>query len=290
MFNFSYLTSAIISVQISGLLLLTCVFTNCAMADTSRVIATGGATAVEGSAGGGLVPWAVINGYNSSDEWSANAMATQVKLNDFSLNVTGASLSFDNRVELSVARQTFDLDTLGGELAQGIIGLKYKFAGDLLYTQLPQLSIGMQYKRLDDFTLPSLVGAKDDWGLDVYLAATQLYFDALAGHNLLLNGTVRATKANQLGLLGFGSQASDDYQLVIEVSAALLLRDNLALGIEYRQKPNQLNFAREDDWQDVFIAWFINKNLSVTAAYVQLGSIAGFDNQQGWYLSLEGTI
>lgn len=290
MFNSSYLTSAIISVQISGLLLLTCVFTNCAMADTSRVIATGGATAVEGSAGGGLVPWAVINGYNSSDEWSANAMATQVKLNDFSLNVTGASLSFDNRVELSVVRQTFDLDTLGGELAQGIIGLKYKFAGDLLYTQLPQLSIGMQYKRLDDFTLPSLVGAKDDWGLDVYLAATQLYFDALAGHNLLLNGTVRATKANELGLLGFGSQTNDDYQLVIEVSAALLLRDNLALGIEYRQKPNQLNFAREDDWQDVFIAWFINKNLSVTAAYVQLGSIAGFDNQQGWYLSLEGTI
>jgi hypothetical protein len=290
MFNSSYLTSAIISVQISGLLLLTCVFTNCAMADTSRVIATGGATAVEGSAGGGLVPWAVINGYNSSDEWSANAMATQVKLNDFSLNVTGASLSFDNRVELSVVRQTFDLDTLGGELAQGIIGLKYKFAGDLLYTQLPQLSIGMQYKRLDDFTLPSLVGAKDDWGLDVYLAATQLYFDALAGHNLLLNGTVRATKANELGLLGFGSQTNDDYELVIEVSAALLLRDNLALGIEYRQKPNQLNFAREDDWQDVFIALFINKNLSVTAAYVQLGSIAGFDNQQGWYLSLEGTI
>jgi hypothetical protein len=290
MFNFSYLTSAIISVHISGLLLLTCVFTNCAMADTSRVIATGGATAVEGSAGGGLVPWAVINGYNSSDEWSVNAMATQVKLNDFSLNVTGASLSFDNRVEISVARQTFDLDTLGGELAQDIIGLKYKFAGDLLYTQLPQLSIGMQYKRLDDFTLPSLVGAKDDWGLDVYLAASQLYFDALAGRNLLLNGTVRATKANELGLLGFGSQTNDDYQLVIEVSAALLLRDNLALGIEYRQKPNQLNFAREDDWQDVFIAWFINKNFSVTAAYVQLGSIAGVDNQQGWYLSLEGTI
>jgi hypothetical protein len=290
MFNSSYLTSAIPPLHISSLLLLTCVLANSAMADTSRVIATGGATTIEGSAGGGLVPWAVINGYNSSDEWSASAMATHVQLNDFSLNVSGASLSFDNRVELSVARQTFNLDTLSGELAQDIIGLKYKIAGELLYTQLPQLSIGVQYKRLDDFTLPSLVGAKDHWGLDVYLAATQLYFDALAGHNLLLNGTVRATKANELGLLGFGSQTNDDYQLVIEVSAALLLRDDLALGVEYRQKPNQLDFAREDDWQDVFIAWFINKHLSVTAAYTQLGSIAGFDDQQGWYLSFEGTL
>lgn len=290
MLNISFKTFANNPICGCGLLLLACVFANNATANTSRVIATGGATAVEGSAGGGLVPWAVINGYNSSDEWSASAMATQVRLNDFSLNVTGASLSFDNRLELSVARQTFDLDTLGGELGQDIIGLKYKFAGELLYTQLPQLSIGVQYKRVDDFTLPSLVGAQKDWGLDVYLAATKLFFDAVAGHNLVLNGTVRATKANELGLLGFGSQAKDDYQLVVEVSAALLLRDDLALGVEYRQKPNQLDFAREDDWQDVFIAWFINKHISVTAAYTQLGSIAGFDNQQGWYLSLEGTI
>ncbi|PKI11350.1 DUF3034 domain-containing protein, partial [Shewanella sp. 11B5] len=35
----------------------------CAQAETSKVIATGGATTIEGSAGGGIVPWAVINGY-----------------------------------------------------------------------------------------------------------------------------------------------------------------------------------------------------------------------------------
>jgi hypothetical protein len=258
--------------------------------DTSRVIATGGATAIEGSAGGGIVTWAVINGYNSSDEWSATAMATSVKLDDFSLSVTGAALSFDNRLELSFARQQFDLDTLGGELGQDIIGVKYKLAGELLYTVMPQLSMGLQYKRLDDFTLPSLLGARKDWGIDVYLAASTVYFDTFWGRNLLLNGTVRATKANQLGLLGFGSQASDDYQIVIEASAALLLRDNLALGVEYRQKPNQLDFAREDDWQDVFLAWFVNKHFSVVAAYTQLGNIAGFDNQSGWYFSVEGTL
>ncbi|BFL85173.1 DUF3034 family protein [Shewanella baltica] len=261
-----------------------------AFAEGSRVVATGGGTTIEGSAGGGIVPWAVINGYGSSDEWSATAMATGVYVDDFTLKVIGASLSFDNRFELSVARQTFDLDTMGGELGQDIFGVKYKLAGELLYTAMPQITLGAQYKRVDDFALPQAVGARSDWGLDVYIAASKVFFDAVAGRNLLLNGTVRATKANQTGLLGFGTQASNDYQFVLEASAAVLLTDNVALGIEYRQKPNELAFAREDDWQDVFLAWFINKHLSVVTAYANLGSIAGFADQQGWYVSVEGTL
>ncbi|MEI8613692.1 DUF3034 family protein [Shewanella sp. PP-He15 brown] len=261
-----------------------------AFAEGSRVVATGGGTTIEGSAGGGIVPWAVINGYGSSDEWSATAMATGVYVDDFSLKVIGASLSFDNRFELSVARQTFDLDTMGGELGQDIFGVKYKLAGELLYTAMPQITLGAQYKRVDDFAIPQAVGARDDWGLDVYIAASKVFFDAVAGRNLLLNGTVRATKANQTGLLGFGTQASNDYQFVLEASAAVLLTDNVALGIEYRQKPNELAFAREDDWQDVFLAWFINKHLSVVTAYANLGSIAGFADQQGWYVSMEGAL
>ena len=261
-----------------------------ALAEGSRVVATGGATTIEGSAGGGIVPWAVINGYGSSGEWSATAMATGVYVDDFTLKVIGASLSFDNRFELSVARQTFDLDTMGGELGQDIVGVKYKVVGELLYTAMPQITLGAQYKKVDDFTLPQAVGARDDWGIDWYVAASKIFFDALAGRNLLLNGTVRATKANQTGLLGFGTQASNDYRFVLEASAAVLLTDNLALGIEYRQKPNELGFAREDDWQDVFLAWFINKHLSVVTAYSKLGSIAGFDDQQGWYVSIEGSL
>lgn len=259
-------------------------------AEGSRVVATGGGTMIEGSAGGGIVPWAVINGYGSSGEWSATAMATGAYVDDFTLKVIGASLSFDNRFELSVARQTFDLDTMGGELGQDIFGVKYKLAGELLYTAMPQITLGAQYKRVDDFAIPQAVGARDDWGLDVYVAASKVFFDAVAGRNVLLNGTVRVTKANQTGLLGFGTQANHDYQFVLEASAAVLLTDNVALGIEYRQKPDELAFAREDDWQDVFLAWFINKHLSVVTAYANLGSIAGFDDQQGWYVSLEGAL
>ncbi|KVX00645.1 DUF3034 family protein [Shewanella frigidimarina] len=262
----------------------------CAQAETSKVIATGGATTIEGSAGGGIVPWAVINGYASSDQWSFTAMNTAVYVDDFTLHSIGASLSIDNRFELSIAKQTFDLDTLGGKLGQDIVGVKYKLVGEVLYTAMPQISLGLQYKRMDDFALPQAVGARNDWGVDIYLAASKVYFDAIAGRNLVTNLTLRATKANQTGLLGFGTATNNDYQLQAEASIAVLLTDNIALGYEYKQKPDQLGFAEENDWQDIFMAWFVNKHLSIVGAYVDLGSIAGFEQQQGWYLSVEGTL
>ncbi|QYJ84670.1 DUF3034 family protein [Shewanella mesophila] len=274
---------------VSSLILLT-LLSGGALANTSKVIATGGASTIEGAAGGGIVPWAVINGYASSGEWSATAMVTSVSVEDFSLRVVGASLSIDNLFEFSIAKQTFDLDSLGGQLGQDIVGVKYKLAGELLYSAVPQLTLGLQYKRVDDFTIPQAVGAQDDSGLDAYLAASKLFFDTIAGRNLLLNATVRATKANQTGLLGFGNTKDDSYQWVFEGSAALLLTDNLAIGYEYRQKPDPLSFATEDDWQDIFLAWFVNKHLSVVTAYTNLGSIAGYENQQGWYISIEGAL
>lgn len=260
---------------------------NCSYAG-SKIIATGGATSIEGSGGGGIVPWAVINGYASSDEYAVTAFTSRVGVDDFTLNSAGVSLSYNNQWEWSVARQRFALDTLGAELAQDIFGVKYHLAGELLYTALPQISLGMQYKKHREFALPQAVGARSDSGIDWYLAASKVLFNQVAGRNLLLNATVRATKANQTGILGFGRAANNDYQLVFEGSAAVLLNYNLAIGAEFKQKPNQLAFAGEQHWRDVFVAWFINKHVSVTAAYVDLGNIAGFNNQQGYYISLEG--
>lgn len=254
----------------------------------SKIIATGGASSIEGSAGGGIVPWAVINSYASSGEWGATAFASQVGVDDFTLNVFGASASYDNKWELSIARQRFKLDSIGGELRQDVLGVKYHLSGELLYTPLPQISLGLQYKKHRDFALPQAVGARNDSGLDIYLSASKVFFSQVAGRNLLLNGTIRATKANQTGLLGFGTTADNNYRLMFEGSAAILLNYNLAVGVEFRQKPDQLDFATEQHWRDLFVAWFINKHLSVVAGYADLGSIAGLAEQQGYYLSVEG--
>jgi hypothetical protein len=265
------------------------VFCNCSAIAGSKVIGTGGATTIEGSAGGGIVPWAVINGYASSGQWSVTGFSNQVGVDDFSLRTIGAGFSYGNQLEVSLTKQTFALETIGGDLKQTIVGVKYHVAGELLYTEMPQISVGAQWKKHQNFELPQAVGALDDQGIDWYVAASKVWLDAFAGRNVLLNATVRATKANQTGLLGFGSANDNSYQLMTELSAAVLLTPHWAVGAEFRQKPNQLAFADEEHWRDVFTAWFINKNVSLVGGYVDLGSIAGLPNQQGYYVAVEAT-
>ena len=265
-----------------------------AVGRAGRLLATGGASTIEGSAGGGIVPWAVIAGYGTDDQWGGAAFATRVEVRDYALTSQGVALGWRNRVELGVARQQFGLPTLADALAlptrrfrQDIVHAKWRLGGDLVYTPMPQLTAGAQYKTQRDFLVPSLVGARDDSDVDVYVSASKLFLGAAGGRHLLLNGTLRRTRANQAGLLGFGGDRDGGHALVGEASAALLLDPRWAVGIEYRQKPDNLGFAREDDWKDVFIGWFPNKRVAIVAAWADLGRIATLEDQEGWYVSLQ---
>jgi hypothetical protein len=174
-----------------------------------------------------------------------------------------------------------------------IVGIKVKLAGDAVLdadTWMPQIAAGAEFKRVN----PGLavggvldsVSAKRD-GVDLYLSATKL----LLAQGILVNATLRATKANQNGLLGFGSADQRKYRVEPEISVAWLPRKDVAIGAEYRFKPNNLAFAgapfAEDDWKDLFIAWTPSKHVSITAAWVDLGNIVGHDRQTGAYLSLQ---
>lgn len=265
-----------------------------ATAGQGRLLATGGATQVEGAAGGGIVPWAVLSGYGTDQQSGGAAFFTRVDTGDYAMDAYGASFTLRNRLELSVARQSFDLGELRRQLSlpwnaleQDIYGVKLRLAGDLVYTRMPQVSIGVQRKRLRDGTLPLALGARDDAGTDVYISATKLFLDSAGGYQLLLNGTLRSTRANQGGLLGFGGDLKQGRSLVPEGSVAVLLHPTLAVGVEYRQKPDNLGFAREDAWRDVFVAWFPNKHVAVIGAWADLGSIATLDAQRGYYASLQ---
>ena len=297
-----------------------------ALAETSvsnKLLLTGGVSQVEGAAGGGLTPWAVIGGYGTNNEIGGNVHYTYVKSGDFDLNSFGITMGFYDRFELSVAEQKFDVSNLRGKVSAGlgadaigrdnldqtIIGAKVRVFGEAVLdadTWVPQVAVGMQYKKNHDgdFVKGLVVGAKDDHGVDFYVSATKL----LLAQNLLLNGTLRATKANQLGLLGFGGGKHDNYQPEIELSAAYLLRKDLAVGAEYRMKPNNLNSPanaalfgganvvdlKEDDAFDLFVAYAPTKNISLTAAYVNLGNIAtvkavgaDYGKQDAVYLSAQ---
>ncbi len=255
----------------------------------SRIVSTGGVSAIEGAAGGGLSPWAVLASTASEQEIGVTAAATHAWVDDYRLTVTGASLNVYDRIEVSVARQTLDLDTLGGELGQDIYGAKVRLLGDVLYHPWGIWSVGMQHKRLVDGTIPTALGADKTSGTDMYLSASKLLFSAVAGRNVLFNATLRNTNANQGGLLGFGGDQSSRSWMA-EGSVGVFITPQWVVGAEYRQKPDNLSVAKEDDWQSPYSAYFFNKHLSLTGAWLNLGDIAGLPSQRGGYLSLQAAF
>lgn len=268
-----------------------------ASADQGRLLATGGASSLEGAAGGGITPWAVLAGYGERGEWGADVFATRVETADYRLDVAGLAASFDNRVEFSYARQRFDLGNLArnlslpeNSLSQDVFGVKVRLFGDLIYDRLPQVSLGIQHKRQKDFLIPSLVGATRSEDTEGYLSASRLILGGAFGYNLLLNGGVRYSRANELGLLGFGGDRRDTRSVLKEGSVAVLFDRDWAVGVEYREKPDNLSFAGESDWADLFVGYFPNKHLAVVLAYARLGEIATLDKQNGAYLSVQGSF
>lgn len=262
---------------------------------SGRLLATGGVTEFEGSGGGGLTPWALITGLGTNAQLGASADCTYIKPQHFALTSCGAALGIDNRVELSYAHQTFNLDDVapGKSIEQNIFGAKVRLLGDAVVDQdrwWPQVSAGLQYKRNEDFDfIPRLIGARGASGTDLIFSATKVYLAGPFAHTWLVDVTMRATKANQFGILGFGGDRSDAYSVEPEGSLAVFLTDSLVLGGEYRGKPNKLSAFREQSAHDAFLAWFPVKFVSVTAAYVDLGNIATHDGQHGWYIALQGS-
>lgn len=257
-----------------------------------RLLATGGVSQIEGAGGGGLTPWALIAGYGTDNQIGGSVFFTRAKTgDDFELNTSGFAVGFYNRLELSVSQTKFELGTTVPKesIRLNTLGIKLRLFGDAIYDQdswVPQVAVGALVKHNEDFDLvPTLLGAKKSTGVDYYLAASKLYLDALFGRNILLGGTLIATKANQFGLLGFGGDLRDDYQIKPSYSGAIMLKDNLLLGMEYRYKPDNLSSFNENDAKDIFITWFPHKRLSITAAVVDLGNIADKNNQTAWYLS-----
>ena len=290
----------------------TATFCLSSLADTGKLLLTSGVSSVDGAAGGGLTPWAVIGSNATDGEIGASAFVSHLGTKDYGLNIVGATVGIHDRFELSIAQQ--DLDTRsavtalglpGLHLKQTIVGVKVRVAGDAILdsdTLMPQIAVGLQYKTLGstglDATLATL-GAKRS-GVDVYVSATKLFL----GSGVLVNGTLRATKGNQNGLLGYGAKLGGNenrYSLQPELSVAYLVSKNIVVGAEFRFMRDKLaqagaaaglgNGLRSEDWKDIFIAWAPNKNVSLTLAYVDLGVIVpattSSRKQQGVYVSAQ---
>ena len=258
----------------------------------AKLLLTNAVSAVDGASGGGISNWATIAGRQETRGVGVQAHVTAVLLPDFFYQSHGVALGIADRIELSYARQNFDTQDVGAALGigqgymlnQDVFGAKVRLFGDVVYgnTMVPQVAVGAQYKRSLDGAVASAVGAAHDEGVDVTLSATKL----LLSHSVLVNTTARLTKANQNGLLGFGSVSDDNYAVQFEGAFAYQLSRRFVLGTEFRTKPDNLGLG-EGDWFDVFAAYAPSDNLTVTAAYADLGSIATFTGQRGAFLQAQ---
>ena len=127
-------------------------------ADTGKLLLTGGVSSIDGAAGGGLTPWAVISSNATDGEIGGSAYISNLGTKDYGFNFYGAAVGIKDRYELSIAQQDMNTRATGAALGvpglhlkQTIIGAKVKVAGDAILdsdTLMPQIAVGLQYKTL----------------------------------------------------------------------------------------------------------------------------------------------
>ena len=261
-----------------------------------KLLVTDGVTSIEGASGGGLATWALIGGRATDAGIGGGVHATHVRTGRFDLTSYGLKIGLLDRIEFSYARQSFDTRGTGTLLGLGkgftfgqhVFGAKVRVAGDAVYgpAWFPQIAIGVQHKVSDEDAVVRAVGGRKTQGTDFIVSATKIVFE----YGVVAGVTARLTKANQFGLLGFGGDRHRDSSVQFEGSIGKLITKRLVVGAEYRAKPNNLRFAHESDALDIFAAYAVHRNMNLTAAYVDLGSIATFDDQRGFYLSVQGAF
>jgi hypothetical protein len=259
---------------------------NSALKRDGRLLGTGGVTSISGASGGGLTPWATLGSYADAGQLGGSAFFTRVDVDDYELSVSGGALSFSNRFEVSYARQDFVIKAADLRVRQDKTGIKVRLFGDVIFEQAPQVTAGIEHGSLRDKGLARAVGADHTGGTDYTISFAKAWLNGIASRTTLLNVNMRYGQSNQFGILGYGG---DDQagKWSAEVAAAVFLTRNIVAGLEYRQKPDNLAALRENAAKDIFVAWLPNKRVSLTAAWVDLGEIAGAPNQRGAYLSAQ---
>ena len=257
-------------------------------------------TNIDGQAGGGLVPWALLSS-------GPTVAYTHIGTQNLDINSLAINTSFSNRVEVSYAHNMLNdsapVLNAGGALVGNNtdnvdnFGIKVKLND--MSDSMPQFALGAVYKKASGnlaSTLNTALGVNTS-STDVYGAVSKIV--NMAGKNVLLNGVLRATKANALGLLDFGggntAGASTGYKIEPELSAEIFAASNVVVGAEYRRQPNyamagtaQATYLSQKSAYDFHVVYVANSNFSLTAAYVNLGTVApvanGYTRQNGMFL------
>lgn len=189
----------------------------------------------------------------------------------------GVADTFFKRLELSYGYESvnlgsklFALNSNLSALSQNIhksnIGAKLLLLEENSFdtSYIPAFSVGTIYKTTD-FQVMKLGDPKTDKnGFDVYLVATKMITQL--PRSLLLSVGVLSSQGQVNGILGFNDQRKETFFGNVDI----LPLDNLAIGFEYKQGPRFSRFKNDNYW-NTHVAWSVNKNLSLIAAYAYAG-------------------
>jgi len=207
--------------------------------------------------------------------------AWYVNLNGSDIDWTsiGIADTFFKRLELSYGYESVNLGSklytlnqnLGGTdgLSQNIhksnIGAKALLLEENSFgaKYVPAVSVGAIYKTTT-FDAAKLQNNSGKDGFDAYFVATKLITEL--PRPVLLSAGVLSTSGQVNGILGF----NDKRDTIFFGNADVLPLDNVAIGFEYKQGARFDNFKNANYW-NVHAAWFVNKNLSLVAAYADAG-------------------
>ena len=252
-------------------------------------------TNIDGQAGGGIVPWALLSS-------GPTVAYTRISTQNLDINSLAINTSFANRVEVSYARNMLNDNgsTLGNSNNTDNVdnfGIKVKIND--MSDSMPQFAVGAVYKKVSGNLYDNVLSP----GLGVNNSSTDLYGAVskivnIGGKNVLLNGVLRASKADELGLLGFGggstAGAPSGYKIEPELSAEIFAASNVVVGAEYRKMPNFSvagvtdGILHPNSAYDFHVVYVANKTFTLTAAYANLGEVApavnGTNRQNGLFL------
>lgn len=171
----------------------------------------------------------------------------------------GIAQTFFNRLELSYGYENVSITGVQ-DVQKHNLGAKLLLLKEKDY--IPAVSIGTILKHTT-FDTPAGV---DNTDLDYYIVATKL-IKKFFPKPVLVSGGLLSTRGRVLGVFGFDKERDE----VLFGNIDVLPLENMALGFEYRQGAKFSDFKNADYW-DAHIAWFVNKDFSLVAAYVFAGN------------------
>ena len=254
----------------------------------AAVLLTGSAEAgvplvnLEGVGGVAFNPLAYPAATFSKDDGQAQVAKPRfgvwyVNLNDSDIDWTtiGVADTFFKRLELSYGYESVNLGPnlfslnqvlpISQNVHKSNIGAKALLLEENSFgtKSLPAVAVGAIYKTTT-FDAVKLGNNIDKNGIDAYVVATKLITEL--PRPVLLSAGVLSTSGQVNGILGF----NDKQDTVFFGNIDILPLDNAAIGFEFKQGAKFTTFKNANYW-NIHAAWFVNKNLSLIAAYAGAG-------------------